>query len=131
MALLVKGILSFKGSQTWKKSLIFDHTTDNGTVLELTAGYETNLQNNTKRKDDRYKDLMSGMRRTCEDARFVNLSMSCLGFFGSSCDTFNDMLCVCELGLDDTARKFVYKRIIKISIRTTLLHVLLLRKRMD
>ena len=100
--------------------MIIDHTTDNGTVrwvVELTAGYETNLQNNTKRKEDRYKDLMSGMRRTCEDARFVNLSMSCLGFFGSSCDTFNDMLC--ELGLDDTAGKFVCKRMIEISIRTT------------
>ena len=103
-----------------RPDMIIDHITDNGTVrwiVELTAGYETNLQNNAKRKEDRYKDLMSGMRRTCEDARFVNLSVSCLGFFGTSCDTFNDMLC--ELGLDDTARKFVYKRIIEIAIRTT------------
>ena len=100
--------------------MIIDHTTDHGTVrwvVELTAGYETNLLTNAERKEERYKDLMFDMKRNCEDARFVNLSVSCLGFFGAPCDAFEKMLQ--DLGMEETMRKFICKRITEIAIRTT------------
>ena len=103
-----------------RPDMIIDHTTDHGTVrwvVELTAGYETNLLTNAERKEERYKDLMFDMKRNCEDARFVNLSVSCLGFFGAPCDAFEKMLQ--DLEMEETVRKFICKRITEIAIRTT------------
>ena len=55
-------------------------------VLELTAGFETNMEDNADRKDSRYKDLVNRLQNEFDDIHFVNLSMSCLGFFWNTCD---------------------------------------------
>ena len=66
----------------------------NGTlyVVELTVGYESNLHNNAKRKEAKYRELVSQLHETYNQVKFVNLSMSSLGIFAQECSAFLDML---------------------------------------
>ena len=47
-------------------------------VVELTVGYETNLENNVKRKKAKYRELVRQLDENFNDVNFVNLSMSSL-----------------------------------------------------
>ena len=86
-------------------------------VLELTAGFETNMEVNADRKDARYKDLVNRLQNEFDDIHFVNLSMSCLGFFWNTCDELDDVMTMCNM--TDTMRKFTFKRMSELAIRTT------------
>ena len=61
-------------------------------IIELTVGFETNLQKNALRKKAKYSMLLSHLRQKFDKVFFVNLSLSALGFYGSSCSSFTDML---------------------------------------
>ncbi|CAH3016538.1 unnamed protein product, partial [Porites evermanni] len=61
-------------------------------VLELTVGFEFNLNNNAVRKKEKYLNLINEMSRNYRCVRFVNLSMSSLGVFSDECSTFLDMM---------------------------------------
>ena len=61
-------------------------------VLELTVGFESNLNNNAVRKKEKYLNLINEMSRNYRCVRFVNLSMSSLGVFSNECSTFLDMM---------------------------------------
>ncbi|CAH3028157.1 unnamed protein product, partial [Porites evermanni] len=61
-------------------------------VLELTVGFESNLNNNAVRKKEKYLNLINEMSRNYKCVRFVNLSMSSLGVFSDECSTFLDMM---------------------------------------
>ena len=74
------------------------------TLLKLTAGYETNLEVNAKRKDARYNDLITRLQNEYDAIRFFNLSMSCLGFYWSICSKLDEMMKV--LDLTDNIRTF-------------------------
>ena len=50
-------------------------------VLELTVGFESNLNNNAVRKKEKYLNLINEMSRNYRCVRFVNFSMSSLGVF--------------------------------------------------
>ena len=45
-------------------------------VLELTVGFESNLNNNAVRKKEKYLNLIKEMSRNYRCVKFVNLSMS-------------------------------------------------------
>ena len=47
-------------------------------VIELTAGFESNLDNGTVRKKEKYLKLIKEMSRNYRCVKFVNLSMSAL-----------------------------------------------------
>ena len=56
--------------------------TQNGSnifVLELTVVFETNIDLNTKRKANRYKEMLKYLENKFEKANFVNFSMGALG----------------------------------------------------
>ena len=54
-------------------------------------GFETNLNNNDSRKFEKYRHLLHNLRTKYRLVKFVNLSISSLGMFGKSCDSFFQM----------------------------------------
>ena len=48
-------------------------------LLELTAGYETNIYLNSKRKEENQRALMDSLARLYNSAQFINLTMGALG----------------------------------------------------
>ena len=57
-------------------------------VLELTVGFETNIDLNTKRKAKKYKEMLKSLENDFEKVNFVNLSMGALCIVGAySCVT--------------------------------------------
>ena len=60
-------------------------------VLELSVGFETNLDNNADRKFSKYRYLLNDLTSKYRHVKFVNLSIGSLGIFGQSCDSFIQM----------------------------------------
>ena len=76
-------------------------------ILELTVGYETNLRNNINCKRLKYENSV----------KFINLPISALGVFDKESATFLKMLE--DMHVDKTVTKYLIKRIINITIRST------------
>ena len=72
-------------------------------ILELTVGFESNLRNNSQRKQLKYKTLIREQQKNFIDVRFVNLSMSALGVFDHFTKSFLDVLQ--DLTFDVTTKK--------------------------
>ena len=88
-------------------------------VLELTVGFETNLNINSQRKKDKYQELLQALNSQFSSVKFVNLSVSCLGIFGRSADSFIDM-CK-ELEIDKSYLRFIIRKTSNIIIRSHIL----------
>ena len=86
-------------------------------IIELTVWFETNLQKNSLRKEAKYSMLLSHLRQKFDKVFFVNLSLSEVGFYESSCSSFTDMLK--HLKFTEEKRTFTLKRIADICICTT------------
>ncbi len=86
-------------------------------VLELTVGYETNMSANTNRKNAKYQQLLDNLNNKYSSVTYVNLSMSALGFYGQSCNTFKETLT--RLNVREDSQNFIIKRMSQIAIRTT------------
>ena len=86
-------------------------------ILELTVGYETNLRNNIKRKQDKYKDVIKEQKKHFKSVEFINLSISALGVFDQESSTFLKMLN--RLDINETRPKYCIKKIMNICIRST------------
>ena len=84
-------------------------------ILELTVGFETNMQKNTERKELHYKDLISRLRRTYQ-VRFVNLSMGAIGVIGKESNLRKIFM---EMGLNKKETVYITRRIINVCIRST------------
>ena len=97
--------------------LIGEHDSRELYIIELTVGFETNLQKNALRKEAKYSMLLSQFRQKFDEMLFVNLSLSALGFYDSSCSSFADMLK--HLKFTEEKRTFMLKRIAEICICTT------------
>ena len=83
-------------------------------ILELTVGFESNLETNATRKHSKYAPLLSGLQWQFKCVSFVNLSMSSLGIFGNS---FFEM---CDsLSIDQQQKKYLISKLSNIAIRTT------------
>ena len=60
-------------------------------MIELSVGFETNLNVKAERKNDKYFQLNHDLLSEYHEVRFNNLSLSALGIFGKSCESFIDM----------------------------------------
>ena len=49
-------------------------------LLEISAGYETNIDLNSKRKEENYRSLKDRSAQLYNSAQFINLSMGALVF---------------------------------------------------
>ena len=65
--------------------------TDTLYVIELTVGFETNIDRNAERKHDRFLQLTHDLSSMYHCVRLINLSISSLGIFGNSCKSFTEM----------------------------------------
>ena len=52
-------------------------------VVELTVGHESNLENNSIRKKQKYPKLVKELKDQYKSVTFINISMSCLGVFSN------------------------------------------------
>ena len=90
-----------------KLKLTGEHDSGELYIIELTVGFETNLQKNSLRKEVTYSMLLSHLRQKFDKVFFVNLSLSALGFYDSSCSSFTDMLK--HLKFIEEKRTFMFK----------------------
>ena len=62
----------------------------------------------SQRKKDKYQELFQALNSQFSSVKFVNLSVSCLGIFGRSADSFIDM-CK-ELEIDKSYLRFIIRK---------------------
>ena len=76
-------------------------------ILELTVGYETNLNSNSERKHKNYRNLIKDKEKNYNKVKFVNVSISSLGVFGQSTDSLIDMFK--DLKFEEQRIKYILK----------------------
>ena len=86
-------------------------------ILELTIGFESNLQTNATRKREKYQDLINKQLNYYEEAKLVNVSISSLGVFSETSLDLVEMLK--DLEMDMPCRKYLVRKIINTCIRST------------
>ena len=86
-------------------------------VIELTVGFETNLNCNAERNHEKYHQLIRDLSSDFHSVKFINLSLSALGIFGKSCEHFIDMCR--ELEFDKQHTDFIVRKLSTIIIRST------------
>ena len=84
-------------------------------ILELTLGFESNIQINSDRKASKYSSIILDLKHAYFDVQFVNLPMSTLGIMGRSSESL--LLMLEDLKLDKNAQKHIIRKIINIAIR--------------
>ena len=86
-------------------------------ILELTLGFETNIQANSVRKANKYTPLLQDLSSSYNKVIFINVSMGALGVMGSSCDSFLSLLQ--DLSFDKVTQRRIIMKTINIAIRST------------
>ena len=86
-------------------------------VLELTAGFETNLLKNYQRKNLVYADLLARLSSTYANVCYLNLSMSAIGCVCSETNNFSAWLK--DVGLTDNECIYTIRKTMKICMRTS------------
>ena len=86
-------------------------------LIELSMGFETNLNNNTSRKFQKYRHLLHNLRTKYHLANLVNLSISSLGIFGQSCDSFIQI--GTNLSINTGHTNYIITTLTSIIVRTT------------
>ena len=85
-------------------------------ILELTIGFETNLQINSESKALKYYPLQQTLLPNYKQIKFINLSMGALGTIGSSSESFINLLN--SLCFNDKVQKHILSNLINITIRS-------------
>ena len=86
-------------------------------IIELTVGFERNLNYNASRKKLKYHPLLVDLDKAYDRIEFVNLCISSLGIFGNSSDSF--LLMCNDIGIDKHHLNFIVTKLSTIIIRTT------------
>ena len=86
-------------------------------VAELTVGHESNLENNSIRKKQKYSKLVKELKDHYKSVIFINISMSCLGVFTNESRSLLTMFD--KIAFDKKQQDFCVKRMTTIAIRTT------------
>ena len=75
-----------------RPDLIVVHQSKDIYVLELTVGFEPNIQKNAARKYEKYETVLEEFKFTYNGVTFINLSMGACGVIGASAVDFPSML---------------------------------------
>lgn len=75
-------------------------------VLELTVGFESNLNKNIIRKREKYKNLTKHLKSDYSSVKFINLS--------AKCSTFQDMLN--DIGIDEKQQRYIIRKMINFAL---------------
>ena len=84
-------------------------------VLELTVGFESNIKLNSDRKANKYHPLIGSLQKSYSTVKFVNLSMSALGIFGTSSESLLSMLT--DLHFNEKTKQNVILKRMNIAVR--------------
>ena len=99
-------------------------------ILELTVGFETNMEKNSKRKLEKYTNLINRLKASYQ-IQYIDLSMGAIGVIGNGNKDLKEMFmklglkhvdlqkAIVELGLEPNESDYVMRKIINICIRTT------------
>ena len=86
-------------------------------ILELTIGFETNIQINSEGKASKYYPSEQTLLPNYKQIKFINLSMGAHGTIGSSSQYFINLLK--SLGFNDKVQKHILSNLINITISST------------
>ena len=86
-------------------------------ILELTVGFETNMQSNRDRKAAKYSTLISDLSFSYRKSSFINLFMSAIGAVVLSAIRFCH--CLMFYTSDKTIQKRIMTKAMNISIRSS------------
>ena len=86
-------------------------------IIELTVGFDTNINLNAEKKKDKYMQLTRYLSSKYRSVNFINLSISSLGIFGKSCNSF---IAMCnDHNIDKQNLNYALRKITAIIIRST------------
>ena len=106
---------TFTGEEYRPDILVTDQ--NNIRIIELTVGFETNIEVNTKNKSDRYEPLIQQLKTTGYKVEYVNLVMGAIGTYGHSCSNLKKTLL--DLGVSSLETDYIMKKIVNVCIRCT------------
>ena len=86
-------------------------------ILELTFGFESNLEVNSIRKSAKYLPVIQALQATYGEVKLVDVSMSTLGALDKSSDSLLAMLS--DFDTPYNLRNRIISKIMNISIRCT------------
>ena len=86
-------------------------------LLELTIGFETNMELNSTRKREKYKALVDRLKKSYDDVVYANISMGACGFIEKDSKKFLDIMT--KLKIPETEIQYLTKSIINVCIRTS------------
>ena len=80
-------------------------------------GLETNLNDNARRKELKYRPILTDLANDYKQVKLINLSIRCLGIFGNSSDSFLKLYM--ERGSNNGDLNFIISKISTIIIPST------------
>ena len=86
-------------------------------ILELSVGFETNLEKNSNAKNLKYNTLIQRLKTTYRKIKFINLSLGAIDIYSKSQDTFLDLLS--DLEADKAHSSYMLSKTSNVCIRTT------------
>ena len=86
-------------------------------LIELIAGFETNIDDTASRKYEKYRNLIQELSPNYHKVKFINISVILLGIFGNSCDAYIQMYK--DLDCEEKHLTYSLKKLITIMIRPT------------
>ena len=110
-------MLSVITGDSLRPDLVFISKNSIPYILELTVGFESNIQINSDREASKYSSLILDLKHTYSDVKFVNLSMSTIGIMGKSSESL--LLMLDDLKLDKPTQKYLIRKVMNIAIRCT------------
>ena len=108
---------SFSTGDSLRQDLVFISKSSILSILELTVGFESNIQINCECKASKYSSLITDLKQTYSNVKFVNLSMSTIGIMGKSSESL--LLMLDDLNLDKPTQNYVIRKVMNIAIRCT------------
>ena len=100
---------------TCRPDLVIEVSSRSLIILELTVGYETNLEKNYLRKKEKYKRLIDELKIKYGSINYVNLSMGSIGTVFEKSKTSEKISQ--ELGIEENNYNYLMKKIVEICIR--------------
>ena len=85
-------------------------------VVELSVCFETNLSNNAIRKFEKYRYLLHDLESKYHHVKFVHMSISSIGIFRQSCNSFIQM-CT-DLSINTGHTTYIFTNLTSIIIRS-------------
>ena len=100
-----------------RPDLIVVHQSKDIYVIELTVGFEPNIQKNAARRYEKYETVLEELKFSYNGVTFINLSMGACGVIGASAVNFPSMLT--KLGCEKKQLDYLMTKLCNICLRCT------------